>query len=369
MSRPVDINKEHIFTKKDADLCCLAILQRYSDCEHPLSLKEIPQLISQDYGFDIQERSLSSTINALIGLGYDIQISHDNNGKLYLGQRVFNENELMYLARLISNDKVTDMKNQVFDDLLGTLSNDESLAYKQAFAKDEEINPDTRKLFDKISTIDLAIKQKKKIEFYYYDYVFSGKKLEKQIRKDSHNRNKIYILSPYYTFLSNHEYYVLGNLETESPNKDREPCFFRIDYISNLGLLSSPIYPQQKLSYFKNFDLAKFVRQHHLLFIEDVKTADIILNNTKDLRYIHDEFGEAKDVVDYNLVSGQTHITLKNNTKSLIYFLLSHPQSFTLNKKNNNELYRNFKEELDTLVKTYYTPEELDALKDSLNQK
>ena len=142
--------------KKLSILYILKILQDYSDENHLLTQKDIAKLLYTNYGMECERKSISSNIDALIDLDYDIIKS--SNG-CYLGDRKFEPSEIQFLIDAVFSSKSIPSKQskELATKLSGLLSNYQKKQYKYIY-KAEEINRTSNKqLFYTIDIINEAI--------------------------------------------------------------------------------------------------------------------------------------------------------------------------------------------------------------------
>lgn len=73
----------------------LRILKRYSDCDHIMSTKDISARLQEEYGIDLERRTLYDNLSVLEDFGY--KIHHYESGALgyYLEERRFSEEEIL----------------------------------------------------------------------------------------------------------------------------------------------------------------------------------------------------------------------------------------------------------------------------------
>ena len=81
--------------KKASLILVLKVLEQYSDANHYLTQQEIIDKIYTIYGIQLERKTISSNINLLIDLGYDI--CKGTKGGYALLYRVFDPSEIKFL--------------------------------------------------------------------------------------------------------------------------------------------------------------------------------------------------------------------------------------------------------------------------------
>ena len=74
-----------LYEKTGNILYILNVLKKYSDEEHKLSTSEIREKVNEEYGVDIEQRTIRRNINLLQQkFGYDISTYNDNKIGYYM---------------------------------------------------------------------------------------------------------------------------------------------------------------------------------------------------------------------------------------------------------------------------------------------
>jgi len=116
-----------------------------------------------------------------------------------------------------------------------------------------ETKPANLQLFYTIEIIDEAIAMGKQVAFTYNKYGID-KKLHPR-------REQEYIVNPYQMAATNGRYYLIGNYD-----KYDYLANYRIDRITNIRLLDSPIKPKEQVEGGKQFSLPKHMAEHLYMF-------------------------------------------------------------------------------------------------------
>lgn len=224
-----------LYEKNGNILYILKVLKKYSDEEHKLSISELRNKINEEYGEDIDPRTIRRNINLLKEkFGYDIS--------------TYNENKIGYY---ISNDPETDFEPGEIRAIIDTFSystfieprmaegiikkcknlqtvyeNEKIENYRVYSPKGKTNNVEVIKNIEDISN---SIINKNKIKFEYWKYRIVGDKVEKQIVSTP-------IVSPYAIIYDKQQFYMLG---IKAGNK--ELFHYRLDRIKNLEELNDKI--------------------------------------------------------------------------------------------------------------------------------
>ena len=97
------------------------ILERYTDCNHPLKHDEIVQRLENDYGITIERKAIGRNIALLQDAGYDIETTKRGS---YLNSRLFEDSELRLLSdSVLASQHITARHSKELIEKIATLSN------------------------------------------------------------------------------------------------------------------------------------------------------------------------------------------------------------------------------------------------------
>jgi predicted DNA-binding transcriptional regulator YafY len=216
---------ESLESKKLALLRIWQILQKYSDCDHPLTQDEIVDRLDKDYGIIIERKAVGRNISLLKEAKIDIE-STSRDG-CYLATREFEDTELRLLIDSVLCSQHINPKHSA--DLIEKLCNHGNKYFRSCVKNIHTVNDwnktENAALFFNIEMVDTAIEQGKQLQ---YDYNKYG--IDKNLHKSSFQR-----VTPYQLILHNQKYYLMayssywGNM-----------VFHRLDRISNIRLYDQP---------------------------------------------------------------------------------------------------------------------------------
>lgn len=205
--------------KKALPILVYKILYEKTCPEHPMTYIDIAKEVESEFGLETNRKLVSSCAEVLEDVGADI-VTVKNKG-VYLASRPLETGEIKFLIDCICSFSYMDSIYSA--DLISKLcslggkpfADKHKLAYK---VKDLS-RGDNKDLFYNVEILDEAISQNKKVTFTYNKF-----KEDKKL----HPTNE-HTVSPFYTFLSHQNYYLMG-----ASDRFDGIGFFRIDKITNI---------------------------------------------------------------------------------------------------------------------------------------
>ena len=303
--------------KKMLIINILDILKKYTDYDHRLSQKEIIDILKKEYDMVVDRKSIKRNITNLIDYGYDI--NYTETKRMYKNKKGEDEESYIlsdfYISREFSNSEL----RLLIDSLLFSqyipysqckelvkklegLSNNyfHSKVKHISLLEDEKIN--NRQLFYNIDILDEAIEKGRQVKFKYCSYGID-KELHK--RKNDDGEEREYIINPYQMVVKEGKYYLICNYD-----KYEYISNYRLDRISNIELLDTPIKPFEKLkgANGRHLNLKDYMREHVYMFssnntharfrITKSLISDVIDLFGKDVRF-ENETDDTVEVVTY----------------------------------------------------------------------
>ena len=235
-------------------LYLLEILQKYTDKDHPLTQRELAEIMERDYGESCERKAITRNLSNLQDMGYDV--IHSERKGYYLGERTFEESELRLLidSVLASRHIPAAQAKQLTDKLISQ----SSIYFKKQMRHVHNIermeHEDETDLFHTIEQISRAIEDKKKVSFFYNKYG-ADKKLH-------HTTASRQLVNPYQIVVANGRYYLIGNVDKYS-----NVTHFRIEKITEAEVTDQRVKPQQEVDELKNgLDLPTHMAEHLYMF-------------------------------------------------------------------------------------------------------
>ena len=252
----------------------LDILRRYTDAEHRLSQKDIVEILKTEYDMVADRKSIKRNIQNLIEFGYNINFSEalrmipNKKGELeesyilsdfYL-EREFSDSELRLLidGLLFSKHIPYSQCKELVGKLEG-LSNQYFKSRVRYIKTLPDNSPTNRQLFYTIEILDEAISKGKQVSFNYNHF---GRDKKRHPTLDDDGNAKEYIINPYQIAATNGRYYLICNYD-----KYDNVSNYRLDRITNIKLLDTPVKSQSKVKGLENgFNLPKHMAEHLYMF-------------------------------------------------------------------------------------------------------
>lgn len=236
------------------------ILQKYSDCDHPLTQDDIAAHLDKDYGIVIERKAIGRNLSLLKEAGIEIASCRGS----YLETRDFEDSELKLLIDgVLCSQHINPRQSADLIEKLCKLSN----KYFRSHVKNIHTVKDWNKtenpaLFYNIEMVDIAIEEGKQLQ---YDYNKYG--LDKQLHKSSFQR-----VTPYQLILHNQRYYLMaysgywGNM-----------VFHRLDRISNIRLYDKPAHPIREVpGYESGIDYKKISSTMPYMYTDEPERIEFI---------------------------------------------------------------------------------------------
>lgn len=181
------------------------IFRRETDEAHPISLREIIDRLDE-MGIEVERKSVYSDIELLIRYGMGIERS--GTGKhtgYYLAERNFELPELKLLADAVACSRfITQKKSeQLIEKLTKLGSRYDAGELRRNVIVYDRIKNGNEQIYYTVDAIRLAISEKKKLSFYYFDY-------DRRKNKIYHNDGAPMEISPYALCWREDNYYVVG---------------------------------------------------------------------------------------------------------------------------------------------------------------
>lgn len=295
--------------RKLASCYIIDILKKYSDENHYLTYLQISEKIKENYNADINPRTVGRYITLLQEYGIDI-VKKRNIGCALIG-RIFDNSELSFLIDAVFSSKFISSVHakNLISSLMSESSVYEKKRYDYVFKTDEISRYDSKSFFYVIDTIMRAIEENKQISFTYNEVL-----LNKEI--SARKNGKEFLINPYFMINNRGKYYLVCNYDKYS-----RLSHYKIECISNIKILETPIKPLNNLEDTQNFDIGKYVNEHIYMFSGNTINATIKLANPKILNDIVDWYGN-NIVIKEHL--GEIYVSFNVNEQAFLYWALQY---------------------------------------------
>ncbi len=224
-----------LYEKNGNILYILNVLKKYSDEEHKLSISELKEKIKEEYGEDIDPRTIRRNINLLQQkFGYDISTYNDNKIGYYITndpETDFEPGEIRAIIDTFSYS--TFIEQRIVKTIIKKCKNLQNIYENEKIKNYRVYSPKGRttnvEVIKNIEDISNSIINKNKVKFEYWKYCIVGDRIEKQIVSRP-------IVSPYAILYDKQQFYMLGIKEG-----NKEFFHYRLDRIKNLKELQEKI--------------------------------------------------------------------------------------------------------------------------------
>ena len=217
-------------TDKANTICLYRILNRYSDEDHVLSMRDIMEFFNDDFGMKIDRRTVYSSIETLKKLGYDVSDYEENRRGYYLRSRLFEPSEVRLMIDAVYSMNSIPQKQtaDLVEKLQSTCSIHQRKLYRHLFVSEPDKKTQNRSVFFNIDILETAIAERRKVEFTYLQYG-----LDKRLHP---RRREKYRVSPYSMLCDNKKYYLLCMLEGKEG-----VSYYRIDLMKDIAVTDLPV--------------------------------------------------------------------------------------------------------------------------------
>ena len=325
---------ESLEPKKLALIRVLQILEKHSDCDHPIKHERIVELLESEYGLLIERKAIGRNISLLNEAGYEIETTKKGS---YLAERTFEDSELKLLIDgVLSSRHITPKQSKELIEKLCAQSNKYFKKHvKNIYSVADWNKTENVAVFYNIEIIDEAIELGKQIKFGYNKYG-ADKKM---------HRSAIHTVSPYQMILHNQRYYLMGYNE-----KWKHVQYYRMDRITDIELLENSRTPLKSIPGYENgIDYKRFSSSMPYMFFDEPQVVEMLAEGWA-MDQIVDWFG--KDIKIEERADGKYLIRLKVSINAMEYWALQYMNAIEIlspaelrdriktNIKNANEKYK-----------------------------
>lgn len=295
--------------KKIAPIMILAILEKYSDPEHPITHEQIISYLRKE-NFTIERKALGRNLELLREYGKDIISTRKGS---YIETRLFEDVELKYLIDSVLSAEYLPEKHS--KDLIEKLASLSSVYFKKkienVYSDIGVLNKsDNKSIFYTIDTISEAINNMNKVSFSFNKY-------NKDLKLVS---SKQHTVIPMKLILKKHQYYLIAiSIEDESTRT------FRIDRITDINITDKLNYAERSMlnDGKERLDL-KALSSTPYLFIDEPK--NVVLDADESaLDQIVDWFGRENILV--REIGEKCRISVKTSLRAMEYWAMQYLNS------------------------------------------
>lgn len=292
--------------KKLALIRILQILEKHSDCEHPIKHDEMVNLLENEYGLVVERKAIGRNISLLNEAGYEIETTKKGS---YLLGRTFEDSELKLLIdSVLSSKHITPKQSKdLIEKLCAQANKYFKKRVKNIYSVQDWDKTENVAVFYNIEMIDDAIEREKQIWFNYNKYG-ADKKM---------HRSAIHTVSPYQMILHNQRYYLMGYNE-----KWQHIQYYRMDRITDIKLLETVRTPLRTVAGFENgIDFKQFSQSLPYMFFDEPQPVKFIADGWV-IDQIIDWFG--KDIRIDKRQDGRFLVSLKASLNAMEYWAMQY---------------------------------------------
>ena len=286
-------------------LCLLKILSKYSDENNPMAMRDIIGKMQILYGMNPDRRTITSGIEILIRMGYDISTYQENKIGYYLKTRDFEPGEIRLLMDAVYSFPFIPEKQSL--DLIKKLKDKLSIYERKNFNYLNLIRDGrktlNRQVFYIIEELNMAIEEGVKVKFTYLKY-----NIEKNLVP---RREKKYTVSPYGMIYTNGNYYLVCGLAYQE-----NLSLYRLDRMRDVELTN---YKTDKVK--ENINPIEVVEGAVYAFLGQPERIKMICQ-AHILDYVIDNFG--RDIKIREKEDGNIEIEFIAPAKGLIFWGLQY---------------------------------------------
>lgn len=259
------------------------MLRQHTDEEHPLSTNQLLAMLEAE-GISCDRRTLSDDIDVLNANGFEVLNRRTRYAMLYyIVDRQFDLAEVKILIDAIQAASfITKNKSAQLTEKVASLAG----SHKATALKGNLVTFNTRKhtneaIYYTIDTIELALQQKRKASFRYFDL---NERSERIFRKDGDR----YLVSPVGLVYHEDNYYLMTYHETREAT-----VTYRVDRMASVQMEEEPV---DERATALSGELGIYTERVFKMFNGPQVTVEMQFDR-KLIDAVHDKFGENIEIV------------------------------------------------------------------------
>lgn len=233
-------------------LYLLEILRRETDEEHPLSLKQIIDLLAQK-GVSAERKSLYDDIEQLRLMGEDIVAVRDTTVRYYIGERTLDMPQLRLLVDAVQSSKfITRKKSEELIRRLESLTSRHLAGQLQReVLVSGRIKTMNESIYYNVDSLQSAIAAGRQVTFQYFDW---GMDKQQHLR----HGGAVYTVSPWAMVWDDENYYLVAYHSEKGTLRH-----YRVDRMLRIRLTDRPREGEEA---FRRQDMAAYSRKTFGMF-------------------------------------------------------------------------------------------------------
>ena len=273
-----------------------------TDEDKGVSMSEILSMLEAN-GISAERKSIYDDFNVLKEYGLDILSRKGKTTEYFIASRDFELPELKLLVDAVQSSKfITQKKSmELIKKLESLTSRNQAKSLQRQVYVTNRIKTQNESIYYNVDTLHLAITEKKKVSFLYFDY---DAEKERVYRK---NKGK-YIVNPIGLSWNEENYYLIAYSE-----KYNDFTHYRVDRMTNISLLEEK---QTINEVTKDFNVAEYCKNIFGMFDGEDVNVQFIANNAL-INTMLDRFG--KDVPMYRNDENSVRIITKISSAATFF--------------------------------------------------
>ena len=307
-----------MYQKKAIPFLILEILHNETDMEHYCSQKDLVRLLKERYGLQVDRKAVGANVELLNRLGVHIDKDRNKGGYRlsYCYDLRRDEIKLLIDAILSSHHIDGAVAIDLVKRLEHHLSKYERRDYHHIYKTLQIRGSNYNWLFEQLGIFLEAIRNRKMIQFSYYDYDRNG---ELQNKYPDHH----YTVSPYQILHSDGFYYLVCNI-----NKQEGISLMRIDMMDDVTIIEE----DENHIFNPHINDARFspnpfhyLSQHIQINQSNVIKAKIHLASTADIKDVFDYYNYRAEICYDDL---DLNMEITSDEESFLHFILQNGDKY-----------------------------------------
>ena len=246
-------------------LYLLEALKRETDEEHPLSMQELCDLLSEQ-GIGAERKAIYRDIAALNEIGYEVISTRVPKAGFFLMKRDFELPEVRLLVDAVQSAPFLTAKKTALltEKLCALVSRAQSHQLEPQLSVERRRKFENEEIYYTIDSLHRAITENKKIRFLYY---------HKQLLKGNVvcDAGREFIVSPYALLWTDDKYYLAANYDKYDSISN-----YRLDRMKRVCMLEEASRPCSEVSeYTTHFDAADYVSRSFRMYRGEMEEIEL----------------------------------------------------------------------------------------------
>lgn len=253
------------------------LLLRHSDVDHPLTTKQIQQMMEEKHHLKLDRNTVPTYVKILNQCGLEVMENRSRSKQYYISDRVFDLPELKLLIDAVESSRIIpESKTQTLVEKLVNLASEaDAKKLERNLYTASSVKSGNEQIMYIVDAIYKAMHEKKQISFIYMDY-------DNRKRPVPLNDGNPYVVSPFRLIWNGDYYYLVGFCLTRDDIRT-----FRVDHIKSApDILEEEAVPEPK-----KFDPSIYSREIFRMYSTDELVKVTLLCDNELMKHVIDQFG------------------------------------------------------------------------------